>query len=175
MQSASSSIPTRSYSKFILISIVSLSLSVQACSKKKPDQPTIQKYCHDKILATIQKKPLSRIEKSFFKDGRSRGILKADHQLLTSLKEDHPRRLRLVQEFSFVDYNDKTVKLVSSEENGGIDVNGGNLVTPRIQCTVTWGLFKGEVMRDQLRVIMVKLDRLQQKMRELDSLVEGSW
>ena len=80
-----------------------------------------------------------------------------------------------VQEFSFVDQNGRTVKLVRSEENGGIDVNGGNLVTPRIQCTVTWGLFKGEVMRDQLRVIMVKLDRLQQKMRELDSIVEGSW
>ena len=168
---------SRKLSALSLMMSVSIFMLTQGCSKKKADQPTIEKYCHEKILDTIKKRPLSRVERSFFKDGKARGILKAEQLSPLDFAEGRSSATAVsyVQEFSFVDDKGRTVKLIRDEKNGGIDVKGGNIVTPRIQCTVTWGLFKGEVMRDQLKVIMVKLDKLQQRMRALDSIVEGSW
>ena len=165
------------HSNLLLLTVAVSSVLTIGCSKKKPDRPMIEKYCHDKILSTIQNKPLSRIERSFFKDGQARSLLKPEQLSPLDFAEgsSSATAASYIQEFSFIDQSGRIVKLIRDENNGGIDLNGGNIVTPRIQCIVTWGLFKGEVMRDELKVILVKLDKLQQKMRELDSIVEGSW
>jgi len=159
------------------INIILIALSICSCSKDKPNQAIIEKHCYDEIISHIKQKPLSRIEKSFFRDRRAHDVLKLEQISPSEYAEgtSSATAANYIQEFSFIDRKGKTVKLIRSEKNGGVDVQGGNIVTPRIQCTVTWGLFKGKVMRENLKVIMVKLDSLQQKMRSLDTVTEGKW
>ncbi len=158
------------------ISIILITLSIFACSKDKPNQAIIEKHCYDKIISHIKQSPLSRIEKSFFRDHRAHDVLKLEQISPSEFAEgtSSATAANYIQEFSFIDRKGKTVKLIRGEKNGGVDIHGGNIVTPRIQCTVTWGLFKGKVMRENLKIIMVKLDNLQQKMRSLDIVTEGS-
>ena len=159
---------------FLLINIISMSVLFTGCSKQKPNRAVIEKHCHDKILEMIKSKPLSRIEKRFFKDGKSRGILKAEQISPKNFAEgvSSATASSYIQEFIFVDQKGQKIQLVRDATNGGIDVNSPNIMSPYIQCKVIWGLFKGEVMEESLKIIMASQDHLQQKMRELEGLVE---
>lgn len=160
---------------FIKLSLclIAISMIMPACSKTKPSKAVIEKHCHDRILDRLKTRPLNRIERGFFKDGKSRGILKADQLSPKAFAEgdSSATALSYTQEFIFVDQKGQTVKLVRDNKNGGIDMNGGNIVTPHIQCKVIWGLFKGKVMKDSIKVILAKQNDLQQKMMMLEGLV----
>lgn len=153
--------------------LIGLSLTISACSKTKPSKAVIEKHCHDRIIAQLKKRPLSRIERGFFKDGKSRGILKANQLSPKAFAEgdQSATALSYTQEFIFIDQQGQTVKLIRDAKNGGIDMNGGNIVTPHIQCKVIWGLFKGKVMKDSVKIILAKQNDLQQKMMMLEGLV----
>ena len=158
--------------KFSLL-LTAFTLFGSACSKTKPSQAVIEKHCHDKILARLKKRPLTQVERGFFKDGKARGILKPDQLSPKAFAEGNSSATALsyTQEFIFVDQKGQPIKLIRDSKNGGIDINGGNIVTPHIQCNVIWGLFKGKVMKDSIKVILAKQDDLQQKMRMLEGLV----
>ena len=102
-----------------------------------------------------------------------RGILKADQLSPKAFAEGDSSATALgyTQEFIFVNQKGQTIQLIRDSKNGGIDMNGGNIVTPHIQCKVIWGLFKGKVMKDSIRVILAKQNDLQQKMMMLEGLV----
>ena len=153
--------------------LIGLSFIASACSKTKPSKAVIEKHCHDRILARIKTQPLGNIERGFFKDGKSRGILKADQLSPKAFAEGDSSATALgyTQEFIFVNQKGQTIQLIRDSKNGGIDMNGGNIVTPHIQCKVIWGLFKGKVMKDSIRVILAKQNDLQQKMMMLEGLV----
>lgn len=159
---------------FFLVNILGTSILFTACSKQKPNRAIIEKHCHDKILEMIKSKPLSRIEQKFFKDGKSHGILKPEQISPKNFAEgvSSATASSYIQEFIFVDQKGQKVKLIRDASNGGIDVNSSNIMSPYIQCKVVWGIFKGKVMRESVKIIMVSQDHLQQKMRELEGLVE---
>lgn len=159
---------------FILVLLITLPLI--GCSKSKPNRSIIEKHCHDKILEQIKSRPLSRLERRFFKDGKARGILKAEQLSPKGFAEgvSSATASSFIQEFVFIDQKGQKVRLIRNSSNGGIEINGPNIVSPLIQCKVIWGLFKGKVMKESLKVIMVTQDKLQQKMLELETMMDSS-
>ena len=150
-----------------------MSTVFNGCSKRKPSRAIIEKHCHDKILEMIKSKPLSRIETRFFKEGKSRGILKPEQISPKNFAEgvSSATASSYIQEFIFVDRKGQKIKLIRDASNGGIDVNSPNIMSPYIQCKVVWGLFKGKVLKENIKIVMANQDHLQQKMKELEGLV----
>ena len=149
-------------------------LGLPACSKSKPNRVTIEKHCYDKIMASVNTNSLNLIERKYFKDGRSRGILKAEQIKATKFSEGSSSATasNYMQEFGFHHANGKKVTLVRSPETGGISMTEPNIVSPNITCTVIWGMFKGKVMKDSIKTTLISVNDLQQRFQTLDTNIE---
>ena len=167
----------RNYSTLSLAMPILLILSAVcflSCSKSKPNRANIEKHCYAKVMESFKTRPPSLIERKFFIDARVRGILKAEQLKATEFAEgdSSATAANYIQEFAFFDGQGKKIKLVRSPETGGISMTKANIVTPHIQCSVVWGMFKGKVLKDRLKTILVKVDGLEQKYKILDPMLK---
>lgn len=169
----SNKIKTTAYTLSLPCFCLAVCFNLVACSKSTPSRSTIESHCLSKATEKLNTKALERIEKGFFKDGKSYGLLKVDQLSPKAFAEgtSSATASSYTQEFIFVDQQNKPIRLVRTAQNGGIDLKGGNIVTPHVQCKVVWGLFKGKVMKDSVKVILANQDGLQRKMREYETLV----
>lgn len=149
--------------------VFSALVALTGCSKKRPDKSTIVEACKSHIAETIKKRPLSRLEERFFKDRQSRGLLQFDQLKPGKFVEGSSSATvsGYIQEFSFVDAKDQPVRLHRSSKTGGLSIDQPNLVTVRLQCKVTWSLFKRSIIHIDLKVFYVSLEKVMKRLQGL--------
>lgn len=152
-------------------------IAFTGCSKKKPDKSTLVEACKAHIAETIKKRPLSRLEERFFKDGQSRGLLHFDQLEAGKFVEGSSSATvsGYIQEFSFIDAKGKPVRLHRSSKSGGLSLDQPNLVTVRLQCKVTWSLFKHSIIQIDLKVFYVSLEKVMKRLQGLSDAFGGEF
>lgn len=166
---------------FHLIQNIALLLSLfilhSGCSKKKPDQVLVEQKCRAHISEVVKRKPLRRIEERFFKDGKSRDQIKLSQMRAGDFGEGNSSATisTFIHEFSFTDEVGNLLRLHRDPTNGGVSLDSPNLVTPRLQCRLTWSLFKKKVMKIELKVFYVNLETQSDHLRGLVDTLESSF
>ena len=152
----------------ILLFILSL-MTTLSCTPELPSDRLVERACRTEISALNARSPFSALEESFFRDGRSRGLL--DPSLLERLDFRNLERgilqSRFMMRFAFTLPNGQRLVLVNSRKTGGLSLTQANQRRYEIECQSSWNSFSDKPIETSVELKGIDMEPWVEHMREL--------
>ena len=140
-----------------------------SCTPELPSDRLVERACREEISALNARTPFSTLEKSFFRDGRSRGLL--NPSLLERLDFRNLERgvlqSRFAMRFAFTLPNGQRLVLVNGRETGGLSLTQANQRRYEIECLSSWNSFSDKPIETTVELEGIDMEPWVEHMKEL--------